>query len=101
MAPPARAAVLVRLLILPLTARTGTPSSFCSDDPHWATTWSDDFSTTTLDPSSWARHVGSGDSLERLSTATPENVYLQDGQLVLRSRCGLPPPVTHPPPGMW
>ena len=96
----ARAAAPLRLMLLPLTARTGTPSSFCSD-PHWATTWSDDFSTTTLDPSSWARHVGSGDSLERLSTATPENVYLQDGQLVLRSRCGLPhhhhPPVTHPP----
>ena len=61
-------------------------ASLCEEGDGWALDWAEDFAGDALNLTRWSVHTGSGDSLARLSTATHENVYVQGGRLVLRSR---------------
>lgn len=48
--------------------------------------FADDFSGSTLNESIWTIDLGAGDSRVRNSQGTADNVYLEDGALVLRSQ---------------
>ena len=60
-------------------------SSFCSS-PGWRQEWADEFDAPSLNTSTWSIDFGGGDSRVRSSTGTAENVYLENGHLVLRSQ---------------
>lgn len=60
-------------------------SSFCGAS-GWKQVWADEFNTPTLDNSSWTLDLKAGDSRVRDSQGTADNVYLEDGALVLRSQ---------------
>ena len=68
-----------------VSAVSATPSSFCTGE-GWAQVWADEFSGSVLNESAWSIDVGAGDSQVRQSQGTRDNVYLEDGHLVLRSQ---------------
>jgi hypothetical protein len=59
--------------------------SFCAED-GWVHTWSDEFDGESLDKSSWRLDLAGGDSSVRDAQGTEEDVYLEDGALVLRTQ---------------
>lgn len=61
------------------------PASFCSES-GWAQVWSDEFSATALDNVSWSLDLNGGDSRVRDSMGTSDNVYIEDGELVIRTQ---------------
>lgn len=65
--------------------RPDKPKSFC-DEEGWTMVFADDFSGSALNESSWTVDLGAGDSRVRNSQGTADNVYLEDGALVLRSK---------------
>jgi beta-glucanase (GH16 family) len=65
--------------------RPDKPKSFC-DEKGWTMVFADDFSGSALNESSWTVDLGAGDSRVRNSQGTADNVYLEDGALVLRSK---------------
>jgi beta-glucanase (GH16 family) len=65
--------------------RPDKPKSFC-DAAGWSMVFSDDFSGSALNTSSWTVDLGAGDSRVRNSQGTADNVYLENGALVLRSK---------------
>ena len=79
--------MVAALLLLRATAAAAAaaPSSFCDDD-GWAEVWADHFNGTELDTTSWTVDLNAGDSRVRDSQGTADNVYLEDGDLVLRSQ---------------
>ena len=76
---------MVAALLLLRAAAAATPASFCDDD-GWTEVWADHFNGTDLDTSSWTVDLNAGDSRVRDSQGTADNVYLEDGDLVLRSQ---------------
>ena len=59
--------------------------SFC-DVPGFVRIWGDDFDNGNLDPISWDKDVrGPGDSRTRDAAATADNVWVENGTLVLQS----------------
>ena len=67
-------------------AATLSSASFCDTQGEWTQVWQDEFDQATLDNSSWTIDLGAGDSRVRNSQGTSDNVYLEDGKLVLRSQ---------------
>ena len=61
------------------------PKSFC-DEAGWDMVFADDFNGSALDTKSWTVDLGAGDSRVRNSQGTADNVYLENGALVLRSK---------------
>jgi len=60
-------------------------SSYCEQD-GWEIIWSDEFNGAELDTAFWTKEIRPpGNSRTRLATGTLENVYLEDGALVLKS----------------
>ena len=53
---------------------------------QWALDWADEFDGTTLDASNWIAVDGASTVNNELQFYTPEDVYLENGQLVLRSQ---------------
>ena len=62
-----------------------TRSSLCDAGDGWAVAWQDEFDAP-LNRSIWTIPVGIGSSLGREANVTEEDTYVQDGNLVLRSR---------------
>ena len=60
-------------------------TSFC-DQVGWEQVWADDFDGPLLDNSSWSVDFKGNDSRVRDSLGTRDNVYLEDGALVLRTQ---------------
>eukprot|EP00035_Acanthoeca_spectabilis_P018892 m.406613 g.406613 ORF g.406613 m.406613 type:complete len:269 (+) comp16795_c5_seq18:7935-8741(+) len=60
-------------------------TSFC-DNPGYQVVWRDEFTGPTLNKSSWTTDFQGNDSRVRDSQGTAENVYIEDGHLVLRSQ---------------
>lgn len=58
-------------------------TSFC-DQAGWKEIWSDDF--TTFDDSHWTKTIGISSGHTRDAVGTEDNVYIEDGKLVLRSQ---------------
>jgi len=67
---------------------TGEAGGFCdgSGDGVWEKVWADEFDQDSLDNSTWTVDLQGGDSRVRNSQGTADNVYLEDGKLVLRSQ---------------
>lgn len=63
---------------------TATPQSWCTQD-GFKTVWRDDFLTPVLDNSSWTTDFRGNDSRVRDSQGTADNVYIENGDLVLRT----------------
>ena len=61
-------------------------ASFCDSGNGWQEVWADEFNQTHLDTTSWTIDLGGNDSNVRNSLGTADNVYLEDGALVLRSQ---------------
>ena len=77
-----KTAKLLLTLSIPAFA---TAASFCSD-PEWNQVYADEFNGETLDDKSWTIDLEGGDSRVRESQGTADNVYLENGNLVLRSQ---------------
>eukprot|EP00038_Savillea_parva_P008127 m.174938 g.174938 ORF g.174938 m.174938 type:complete len:321 (-) comp13898_c0_seq1:86-1048(-) len=60
-------------------------TSFC-DGAGYSVVWRDEFSGTTLNTSAWTVDLAGNDSRVRDSQGTADNVYVEDGHLVLRSQ---------------
>jgi beta-glucanase (GH16 family) len=60
-------------------------TSFC-DDAAWTQVWHDEFTAPSLDTTSWDIDLNAGDSRVRDSQGTTDNVYIENGDLVLRSQ---------------
>jgi hypothetical protein len=60
-------------------------TSFCAEQ-GWQQVWADEFSGPTLNESAWSIDLNGGDSRVRNSQGTRDNVYIEDGNLVLRSQ---------------
>lgn len=73
----------VSALLLPVLA---AGESFCDTQGEWTKVWSDEFEGASLDESSWSIDLQGGDSRVRDSMGTADNVYLENGTLVLRSQ---------------
>lgn len=76
-------------IIVVVTCVTTVSSSFCDTSPSWALSWEDDFNEPTLDLTSWTIQVGNagrniGSCRDALCTA--ENVYVENGNLVIVSK---------------
>jgi beta-glucanase (GH16 family) len=59
--------------------------SFC-DDVSWEQVFADEFDSNTLNLTSWTVDLNAGDSRVRDSQGMAGNVYIEDGDLVLRSQ---------------
>jgi len=78
--------ILNIFLILACIVAEGLASnSFCDQD-GWNMIWQDEFDAIFLNASTWTVDTGSNNSKVRNSTGTLENVYLEDGNLVLRTQ---------------
>ena len=53
---------------------------------QWALDWADEFEGTTLDASNWIAVDGASNVNNELQFYTPTDVYLENGELVLRSQ---------------
>ena len=78
-----RAAVVSALCTV--AAAAAPAKSFCAQS-GWKQTWSDEFSGAALNTTAWSIDLHGGDSKVRDSQGTADNVYLEDGALVLRSQ---------------
>ena len=67
------------------TLATAADASFCAQS-GWSQIWADEFSGSALNTSAWTVDLNAGDSRVRDSQGTADNVYLEDGALVLRSQ---------------
>ena len=65
--------------------QTVSSSSFC-DTPDFTQVYADEFTGETLDEKSWALDLEGGDSRVRESQGLAENVYLKDGNLILKTQ---------------
>ena len=71
-----------------VTAASGdftTGPSFCDSD-GWSTMWGDDFDGPNLNARSWNVITSANNSLVRNAQGTRDNVYIENGTLVLRSQ---------------
>eukprot|EP01121_Diplochlamys_sp_Union-15-3_P002819 TRINITY_DN1266_c0_g1_i3.p1 TRINITY_DN1266_c0_g1~~TRINITY_DN1266_c0_g1_i3.p1 ORF type:complete len:266 (-),score=48.20 TRINITY_DN1266_c0_g1_i3:89-886(-) len=59
-------------------------ASFCDTNGSWKQVWKDDFNS--LDTSSWTVQTGQSGGLAREALLTADNVYIENGNLVLRSQ---------------
>jgi len=59
-------------------------ASFCDPQGPWKQVWRDDFKT--LDQSSWGLTLGQSDGEGRDAWLTADNVYIENGVLVIRSQ---------------
>ena len=87
-APPALFLLLV-LLTTPAAARPSA-SSFCDPTPEWPRSFAEEFAGTALNTSRWSVYADNqkgqcGFGVGRFGRCAGENVYLEDGALVLRS----------------
>lgn len=64
---------------------TANFTSFCAQS-GWKQIWAEEFSGKSLNTSTWTVDLGGNDSRVRDSQGTADNVYLEDGALVLRSQ---------------
>jgi beta-glucanase (GH16 family) len=74
----------MQALVAALTLASASAASFC-DSPGWKSVYTDEFTSPTLDTNSWSVDTSGGDSRVRDSLGTVDNVYVEDGKLVLRS----------------
>lgn len=84
----------------PTPRPTPTPApvkgSFC-DQPGWGIVWEDEFDGPTLNDENWNVMVGHDEGTLRAALGTQEDVYLEAGDLVLRTRFdGFDPDVPRP-----
>jgi len=66
------------------TVETGGKKSWCDQD-GFATVWEDEFNGNKLDESSWTIDLDGGDSKVRNSQGLKKNVWVANGNLVLKS----------------
>lgn len=73
--------------LLPLISGfSPSPTSFCAPSAGWRAEFADEFDAPALDTDKWTVKVGGGNSYCRSATCTAEDVYIEDGALVLRTR---------------
>merc|ERR1719397_1333836 len=58
--------------------------SFC-EQSGWKIVWKDNFNSDSLDTTKWNYIIGHDDGTLRQAYGTKENVYIEKGNLVLRS----------------
>ena len=68
-----------------LASAAPPPTSFCSSH-GWDIVFNDEFTGPTLNLSAWTVDLGANNSRVRNSQGTVDNVYLENGALVLRSQ---------------
>ena len=62
-------------------------ASLCDDDGEWRLVWRDEFdSAAGLNTTTWTVPLGTGNSFGREANVTAADTYVDDGNLVLRSR---------------
>ena len=76
-------------LLLAAASSLAAPSSFCAS-AGWNQVWSDEFREPTLNTSKWSvratvRGTGGG-NVDRLAKVAPDDIYMEDGALVLRTQ---------------
>ena len=81
----ARAAAMAATLLWHLTPFVIAYDSFC-DQAGWELVFADDFDGDQLNSTTWSLDLNGGDSRVRNSMGTADNVYLEEGALVLRSK---------------
>jgi licheninase len=71
----------------PPTPPLSPGASFCDDSAGWKRVWSDEFDEKLLDNATWTNDMG-WDTLSALRDAknTAENVWIENGTLVIRSQ---------------
>lgn len=77
--------MFVALLAAVGAAAAAPFKSFCADE-GWTQVWADEFAGAALNESAWNINTNAGDSQVRNSQGTRDNVYLEGGNLVLRSQ---------------
>ena len=73
-------------LLLPVLVCGARALSFCDPDDAWTAEWADEFEGGALDESKWSVITGANLGACRSAVCDAEDVYLEDGALVLRSR---------------
>ena len=76
---------LALLTTAPGFSRPAT-SSFCAPGAGWTSEFADEFDGSALDDKVWTVKEGGGNAYCRSATCTAEDVYVEDGALVLRTR---------------
>jgi len=71
--------------VAPAPASAPAAGSFCRQ-PGWNLVWSDDFNGQELNSSNWNIMVGRDEGTLRQALGTREDVYVEGGKLVLRTR---------------
>eukprot|EP00656_Telonema_subtile_P051062 TRINITY_DN6781_c0_g1_i1.p1 TRINITY_DN6781_c0_g1~~TRINITY_DN6781_c0_g1_i1.p1 ORF type:complete len:287 (+),score=18.73 TRINITY_DN6781_c0_g1_i1:145-1005(+) len=79
-----RTSLLMAALIILKIADSAMATSFC-DASGWSMVWRDEFESS-LDNSSWTVDLAGNDSQVRDSLGTAENVWVANGNLVLRTQ---------------
>ena len=87
------AALMVAGLALGCSSSSPAPVSPVEQKPvpavrpaKWELAWADEFTGATLDPSIWIAVDGASNVNNELQYYTPSDVYLENGELVLRSQ---------------
>ena len=73
-------------LMAAATCLVACSASFCDTTDGWTRVWGDEFDGGELDESAWNVLTGKSDGECRSAVCDADDVYLESGNLVLRSR---------------
>ena len=77
------------VLLVASSGVAASPASLCAA-AGWKQVWGDDFGGSAVDPAKWdvrATNKGTGGgNVDRLAKVMPDDIYVEDGALVLRTQ---------------